>query len=484
MEILFLEGGKNEKFTLHLRGKFFVNYMELFNKIINREEKIAIVGLGYVGMPLAIAFAEKIEVIGFDINKNKIDLYKNGIDITEEVGNEAVKNTTAIFTSDENKLREAKFHIVAVPTPTNEDKTPDLRPVIGASEIIGRNLVKGSMVIYESTVYPGLTEAVCIPILERESGMKCGEDFKIGYSPERIDPGNKVNRLQNIVKVVSGMDDETLEVAAKLYELIIEAGVHRAESIKVAEAAKIIENSQRDLNIAFMNEIAMMFDKMDIDTQSVIAAARTKWNFMHFEPGLVGGHCIGVDPYYLIHQSEKLGYESKVIAAGRKINDGMGKFVAEKTIKKLIKSKKIISRARVGILGITFKANCPDIRNTKVIDIIDELKDYDVEIVVSDSFADKEEVKCEYGIDLVDFSEMRNLDAVILAVGHESYKMISFDEYRAMYRTHQLEGMANDEVAAAINTENESLHKFILMDVKGILNKKEAQINNFDYWRL
>ena len=298
--------------------------MNLYNRIIRGEEKIALIGLGYVGMPIAVAFAKKVKVIGFDLNKEKIKKYISGIDPTNEVGNEAIKNTTVEFTADENKLKEAKFHIVAVPTPVNQDKTPDLAPVIGASNIVGRNLTRGSIVVYESTVYPGVTEDICIPILEKESGLKCGVDFKIGYSPERINPGDKVHRLENIKKIVSGIDEEALEEIAKVYELVVSAGVHKASCIKVAEAAKVVENSQRDINIAFMNELAMVFDKMGIDTNEVIAAMNTKWNALGFRPGLVGGHCIGVDPYYFVYEAEKLGYHSQIISAGRKVNDGMG----------------------------------------------------------------------------------------------------------------------------------------------------------------
>ena len=303
--------------------------MNLYEQLVNREKKISLIGLGYVGMPIAVAFAKKVNVIGFDLNEKKIELYKQGIDPTNEVGNDVIANTSVEFTSDEFKLREAKFHIVAVPTPVNNDHTPDLRPVEGAAEIVGRNLTKGSVVVFESTVYPGVTEDVCVPIIERESGMKCGKDFKVGYSPERINPGDKVHRLETITKIVSGMDDETLDCVAKVYELVVDAGVHRAESIKVAEAAKVIENSQRDINIAFMNELSIIFNKMDIDTKSVLEAAGTKWNFLNFKPGLVGGHCIGVDPYYLTYKAEALGYHSQIILSGRRINDDMGKFVAE-----------------------------------------------------------------------------------------------------------------------------------------------------------
>ena len=324
----------------------------LYEKIVNREEKLSLVGLGYVGMPIAVAFAKKIDVIGFDLNEKKIELYKSGIDPTREVGDDAIKATKVEFTADETKLREAKFHIVAVPTPVNDDHTPDLTPVEGASRILGRNLTKGSIVVFESTVYPGVTEDVCVPILEKESGLKCGVDFKIGYSPERINPGDKVHRLETITKIVSGMDEETLDVVANVYELVVEAGVHRAESIKVAEAAKVIENSQRDINIAFMNELSIIFNKMGIDTQSVLKAAGTKWNFLKFYPGLVGGHCIGVDPYYLTYKAEMLGYHSQIILSGRRINDDMGKYVAENVVKKLIADDKAVRNARVAILAL------------------------------------------------------------------------------------------------------------------------------------
>ena len=369
-------------------------YKSLYEKLLNKEEKLSLVGLGYVGMPIAVAFAKKVDVVGFDLNAKKIELYKSGVDPTNEVGDEAIKNTTVEFTSDETKLREAKFHIVAVPTPVNQDHTPDLTPVIGASEIVGRNLVKGSIVVFESTVYPGVTEDVCLPILERESGLKCGVDFKIGYSPERINPGDKVHRLETITKIVSGMDEETLDEVAKVYELVVEAGVHRAESIKVAEAAKVIENSQRDINIAFMNELSIIFNKMGIDTKAVLAAAGTKWNFLKFSPGLVGGHCIGVDPYYLTYKAEQLGYHSKIILSGRTINDDMGKYVAENIIKNLIRADISIKNAKVAMLGFTFKENCPDTRNTRVIDIMNELAEYDVVPMVCDPVAGLVEVPC------------------------------------------------------------------------------------------
>lgn len=433
----------------------------LYEKIVNREEKISLVGLGYVGMPIAVAFAKKVDVIGYDLNAKKIELYKNGIDPTREVGDEAIKNTTVEFTADEAQLKNAKFHIVAVPTPVNDDHTPDLSPVEGASRILGRNLTKGSVVVFESTVYPGVTEDVCVPILEKESGLKCGEDFKIGYSPERINPGDKVHRLETIKKIVSGMDEETLDVVAKVYELVVDAGVHRAETIKVAEAAKVIENSQRDINIAFMNELSIIFNKMGIDTQAVLRAAGTKWNFLKFFPGLVGGHCIGVDPYYLTYKAEMLGYHSQVILAGRRINDDMGRYVAENVVKNLIAADKQVKNARVAILGFTFKENCPDTRNTRVIDIVNELKEYGISPVVADPQADAEEALAIYGIEFADMSEIKDMDAVILAVAHDEFKNITIAD-----------------------TDKMISGKKVLLDIKGILDRKEYEDAGYNYWRL
>ncbi|MDK2586312.1 nucleotide sugar dehydrogenase [Romboutsia sedimentorum] len=436
--------------------------MNLYNDILNRKEKIAVVGLGYVGIPLAVEFAKHVDVIGFDINEEKVSSYIDGYDVTKEVGDENLKNTSVEFTTDENKLKEAKFYIVAVPTPINSDKTPNLRPVIGATETVARNITKGSIVVYESTVYPGTTEEICIPILEKISGLKYGEDFKIGYSPERINPGDKINRLTTIVKIVSGCDVKTLDTVAKVYELIIEAGVYRAESIKVAEAAKVIENSQRDINIAFMNELAMVFNKMGIDTKEVLKAAGTKWNFLNFTPGLVGGHCIGVDPYYFVYKAEELGYHSQIILAGRKINDGMAKYVAENTIKSLIKADKKIKGAKVLVMGLTFKENCPDTRNTKVVDIIEELKDYGVDVLIYDPVADSDEAFSEYGIKLNSKDDLKNVDAVICAVAHENLKSINLE---------QLEGMYNEGSK-------------VLIDIKGVYDKVEAQNRGLIYWRL
>lgn len=439
--------------------------MGLYKDIIERKEKISVIGLGYVGMPIAVAFAKKVRVIGFDLNKKKIELYKSGVDSTNEVGNDEIKKTTVEFTVDEEKLKEAKFHIVAVPTPINSDKTPDLSPVESASIIVGRNLTKGSIVVYESTVYPGVTEDICVPILEEESGLKCGMDFKIGYSPERINPGDKIHKLENITKIVSGMDEESLNEIAKVYEIVIKVGVHRVSSIKVAEAAKVVENSQRDINIAFMNELAMVFDRMDIDTKEVIEAMNTKWNALGFTPGLVGGHCIGVDPYYFVYEAEKLGYHSQIILSGRKINDGMGKFIADAIIKKLILTNKVVKQAKVVILGITFKENTSDTRNSKVVDIIEVLREYGIKSIVVDPEADANEAKNEYGIELVDITEISNVDCIVLAVAHDSFKQLSWDEIDSMYG----------------NFDN---REKILVDVKALFNRHEIEQKGYSYWRL
>lgn len=438
--------------------------MRLFNKIQNTEEKIAVIGLGYVGLPLAVEFAKKYDVIGLDLNKNKLKQYMNGVDVTNEVGNEMVKNTTIKFTSDQSELKDCKFHIIAVPTPINTDKTPNLNPVIGASETVGRNLTKGSIVVYESTVYPGTTEEICIPILEKESGLKYGEEFKVGYSPERINPGDKINTLTKITKIVSGSDADALQEISQVYSSIIEAGVFEAESIKVAEAAKVIENSQRDINIAFMNELSIVFNKMDINTKSVLEAAGTKWNFLNFTPGLVGGHCIGVDPYYFTYKAEQLGYHSQIILSGRKINDDMGKYIASNIIKKMIKAKQEIDGARVAIFGLTFKENVEDVRNTKVIDIINELIEYGVEVVVHDPVANKEEVQEVFNISLCEKEELKELDAVVLAVPHNVFKEKDYDHnlLDSLYKN----------------------NKKVLIDVKSILNKKEYESKGYHYWSL
>ncbi|MGO1057698.1 nucleotide sugar dehydrogenase [Planococcus sp. FY231025] len=428
-----------------------------------KDVKVSVIGLGYVGLPLAVELAKKYDVVGFDTNQSKLDQYLSGRDVTDEVGDEALKNSTVIFTSQEDMLKNCNFHIIAVPTPINSDKTPNLDPVIGASKIVGRNLQKNSIVVYESTVYPGTTEEICLPILEEESNLVFGKDFTIGYSPERINPGDKVHRLTNIVKIVSGSDEVTLEKVASLYESIIEAGVHRAPSIKVAEAAKVIENSQRDINIAFMNELSMVFNKMDIETGAVLEAANTKWNFLNFTPGLVGGHCIGVDPYYFVYKAEQLGYHSQIILAGRKINDNMGKYVAENLIKKLIKSGNPIKGAKVAILGIAFKENCGDVRNSKIIDIINELKEYNVEVVVHDPLVSASEVNREYNLNIVSKEELRQVDAVVLAVPHK--------EFIENYSINDFNGFYNGK-------------EKIIIDVKGVLNKSEYQKENYVHWSL
>ena len=438
--------------------------MNLYEKLLSGEEKLSLVGLGYVGMPIAVAFARKIKVVGFDLNEKKIELYKSGIDPTNEVGNDVIKNTKVDFTADPSKLKEAKFHIVAVPTPVNDDHTPDLTPVEGASRILGQNLTKGSVVVFKSTVYPGVTEDICVPILEKESGLKCGVDFKIGYSPERINPGDKVHRLETITKIVSGMDEETLDTVAKVYELVVEAGVYRADSIKVAEAAKVIENSQRDINIAFMNELSIIFNKMGIDTKSVLEAAGTKWNFLKFQPGLVGGHCIGVDPYYLTYKAEELGYHSQIILSGRRINDDMGKYVAESMVKNLIKADIAVKGAKVAILGFTFKENCPDTRNTKVIDIYKELGEYGITPIVVDPAADADEAKRLYGITFDTMDAVKNMDAVIVAVAHKEF--LSLDK----------------EKISAFFDPNHS--KKVFMDIKGLFDRKEYLTEDYIYWRL
>lgn len=437
--------------------------LDLFEKLVSGEEKLSLVGLGYVGMPIAVAFAKKIKVIGFDLNEKKVELYRSGVDPTNEVGDEVIRNTSVDFTADASRLKEAKFHIVAVPTPVNEDHTPDLSPLEGASRLLGQNLTRGSVVVYESTVYPGVTEDICVPILERESGLRCGVDFRVGYSPERINPGDRVHRLETIVKIVSGMDEETLETVARVYELVVEAGVYRAESIRVAEAAKVIENSQRDINIAFMNELSIIFHKMGIDTKEVLAAAGTKWNFLNFAPGLVGGHCIGVDPYYLTYKAEQLGYHSQIILSGRRINDDMGKYVAESLVKNLIRTGAAVSGARVAILGFTFKENCPDTRNTKVIDIYRELGEYGITPMVVDPEADAEEAGQLYGITFQKLEDIRDMDAVIIAVAHASFRELSPERTASFFHPD---------------------HKVkVLMDLKGLFDRKEYQ-KDYLYWRL
>ena len=439
--------------------------MELYDKIINREANVAVVGLGYVGLPIAVAFADKVNTIGFDINEEKITNYKNGIDPTEEVGEEKIRATALQFTSEEKDLQKAGFIIVAVPTPVNGDETPDLNPVVGASKIVGRNLSKGSIVVFESTVYPGVTEDICIPILEKESGLRCGQDFKIGYSPERINPGDKVHRLENITKIVSGMDKETLEEIAPDYELIIEAGVYKAESIKVAEAAKLVENSQRDINIAFMNEFAMVCELMGINTKSVIDAMNTKWNALGFHPGLVGGHCIGIDPYYFIYKAKMLGYHSQIIAAGRKINNSMGSFVADAVIKSLIQADLNVRHANIYVFGITFKEDCPDIRNSRAFDVLKRLAEYGITTKVVDPAADKKEAKHEFGIELVDMEEVREADCLIFLVAHKQFKELQLAEVDALYN-------------------QQSSSKKVIIDVKSIFEANTFKDNDYIYWNL
>jgi len=438
--------------------------LDLYQQIVTKEANISLVGLGYVGMPIAVAFARQANVIGFDISEEKVNLYKQGIDPTKEVGNDAIRETTVQFTSDENELKKAKFHIVAVPTPVNSDHTPDLRPIQNASRTLGRNLTKGAIVVYESTVYPGVTEDICVPILEQESGLKCGVDFKVGYSPERINPGDTVHRLETIIKVVAGMDEESLEIISKVYELVVDAGVYKAESIKVAEAAKVIENSQRDINIAFMNELSIIFNKMGIDTKAVLKAAGTKWNFLNFSPGLVGGHCIGVDPYYLTYKAEQLGYRSQIILSGRRINDDMGKYVVENLIKNLIKANISVQDAKVAILGFTFKEDCPDTRNTRVIDIVEELKEYGITPMIADPVADIEEAKHEYGVTFNSMEEVKEMDAVILAVAHKEFMELSESEISAWFKS------SNDNK--------------VLLDIKGVLDRNEYEAKEYKYWRL
>lgn len=439
--------------------------MSLYERIVMGEEKIALVGLGYVGMPIAVAFAKKVKVIGYDLNETKIDLYKRGIDPTKEVGDEGIKATSVEFTSDERKLQEAKFIIVAVPTPVNTDHTPDLTPVIGASQIVGRNITKGSIVVYESTVYPGCTEDVCIPILEKESGLKCGVDFKIGYSPERINPGDKVHRLENIHKIVSGMDKQSLEEIENIYNLVIEVGTHPVSNIKTAEAVKVVENSQRDINIAFMNELAMVFDRMGIDTNEVVDGMNTKWNALGFRPGLVGGHCIGVDPYYFTYEAEKLGYHSQIILNGRIVNDSMGAYVADAAVKQMIAAGQAPKKSKVVILGLTFKENCPDTRNSKVDDIIKQLKIYGITPVVVDPWANAKEAMNEYGVELKSIDDAKGADCVIVAVAHDEFKKMSLSDLKGLYRE-----VLDDEK--------------VLLDVKGLYKIEELKASGMRWWRL
>ena len=442
-----------------------MDFNNIYSGLISGKEKLALVGLGYVGMPIAVEFAKHVQVIGFDINEKRINEYKNGIDSTNEVG-EAISKTTVDFTADSTRLKEAKFIIVAVPTPVNSDNTPDLRPVEGASKTVGQNLAPGTIVVFESTVYPGVTEDICIPIIEKESGLKCGVDWKIGYSPERINPGDRVHTLTSIVKVVSGMDEESAREIKKVYDIVIKAGTFPVSSIKTAEAVKVVENSQRDINIAFVNEVAMICDRMGIDTDEVIAGMNTKWNALGFKPGLVGGHCIGVDPYYLTNAAEKLGYNSQIILNGRKVNDSMGAFVADAAIKQMIEAGMAPKKANVVILGITFKENCPDTRNSKVVDIINRLKEYEINPIVTDAWADVDIAKHEYDVELVSFENLPKADCIIVAVGHNEFRSMSMM---------QLKGLFKDELA-----DDEK----VLVDVKSLYRKDELEASGMRYWRL
>lgn len=429
----------------------------MYNSIINKQKKIAVIGLGYVGLPIALEFAKKVPVIGFDINKERVKMMQNGIDPSQELEKEAFEGVDIKFTANEDDLKEANFFIVAVPTPVDIHKVPDLKPVLSASKTVGKALKKGDYVVYESTVYPGCTEEDCIPILESKSGLKFVEDFKVGYSPERINPGDKEHTITKITKVVSGCDAESLDNIAKVYEIVVEAGTFRAANIKVAEAAKIIENTQRDVNIALMNELSKIFDKMGINTFDVLQAAGTKWNFLKFFPGLVGGHCIGVDPYYLTYKAIGLGYKPEVILSGRRINDSMGAYVAQKLVQKMIKQEKQLIKTKVLVMGSTFKEDVADIRNSKVIDVIEELKSFSVNVDVIDAHAEKHEMKEEYGIDLLD-EPGKNYDAVIVAVNHKKYMDLDEDYFKS------------------ISTANP-----IVVDIKGIYRDKFKDI---DYWSL
>lgn len=440
--------------------------MTLIDKLITNEESLALVGLGYVGMPIAHAFAKKgLNVIGFDLNEAKIELYKSGIDPTKEVGDDEIKKTKIHFTADEGELQKAKFIIVAVPTPVNADHTPDLTPVIAASEIVGRNLTVGAIVVYESTVYPGCTEDVCIPILEKESGLKCGVDFKIGYSPERINPGDKIHRLENIHKIVSGIDQESLKEIKAVYDLVIEVGTHPVSNLRTAEAVKVVENSQRDINIAFMNELAMVFDRMHIDTNEVVDGMNTKWNALGFRPGLVGGHCIGVDPYYFTYEAEKLGYHSQIILNGRIVNDSMGAYVADKAVKKMIEAGQAPKKSKVVILGLTFKENCPDTRNSKVDDIIKQLNLYGIKPIVVDPWASERDAMHEYGVMLTKMEDVKDANCVIIAVAHNEFRSVGIKGIDKIF----INGKPSEKV---------------LIDVKGLYTVDELNQAGYCWWRL
>lgn len=440
--------------------------MKILERIREGKDFLAVVGLGYVGLPLAVAFAEKVKTIGLDIDQEKINIYQKGIDPTDEIGDEKIKNTTVQFTADSTRLKEARIIIVAVPTPINGDKTPDLAPVINASKMIGKNLSAGSIVIFESTVYPGVTEDICVPILEKESSLICGKDFKIGYSPERINPGDKVHKLENVRKIVSGMDEETVDNIAAVYGLIIQASVYKAPSIKVAEAAKLAENAQRDINIAFMNELAMAFDRMGIRTRDVIDAMNTKWNALGFHPGLVGGHCIGIDPYYFIYQAEMMGYHSQIIAIGRKINDNMGVFVTDNIIKKMIQSNINVKESNIYIMGITFKENCPDMRNSKAMDVCKQLTTYGIKVKVVDPIVDTTEFKRELNIELVNIKEVQNADCLVFLVAHQQFKDLRLEALESMFKPQAQQT------------------KQVLIDIKNIFKQKIIEKKGYSYWGL
>lgn len=442
-----------------------MEFNNIYQGLISGSEKLALVGLGYVGMPIAVEFAKHVKVIGFDINEKKVNEYKNGIDATNEIG-EAIRDTVVEFTADPTKLKEAKFIVVAVPTPVNEDNTPDLRPVEGAAKTIGQNISAGSIVVFESTVYPGVTEDICVPIIEKESSLKCGIDWKIGYSPERINPGDRVHTLTTIRKVVSGMDEESAREIKKVYDIVIKAGTFPVSNIKTAEAVKVVENSQRDINIAFMNEIAIICDKLKIDTDEVLAGMNTKWNALGFNPGLVGGHCIGVDPYYLTNISEKLGYHSQIILNGRQVNDSMGEFVADAAIKEMIEAGMAPKKAIVVIMGLTFKENCPDTRNSKVVDIINRLREYEINPIVTDSWADADIAKYEYKVELIAWEDVPKADCVIVAVGHNEYRSMSVMQLKALFKNE-----LQDE-------------EKVLVDVKSLYRMDELKASGMRFWRL
>lgn len=455
----------------------------LYQDLISGKEKLALVGLGYVGMPIAVEFAKHIKVIGFDINTKRVNEYRSGIDATNEVG-EAIKSTTVEFTDDPTRLRDAKFIIVAVPTPVNADTTPDLRPVESASTLVGQNLTSGSIVVFESTVYPGVTENICVPLIEQSSGLRCGIDWKIGYSPERINPGDSVHTLTSIIKIVSGMDAETTQEIQRVYNIVVKAGTFPVSSIKTAEAVKVVENSQRDINIAFMNEVAMICDKLHIDTDEVIRGMNTKWNALGFRPGLVGGHCIGVDPYYLTNISEKLGYHSQIILPGRKVNDSMGSYVADAAIKEMIEAGLAPKKAKVVVLGVTFKENCPDVRNSKVIDIIKRLREYEIKAVVCDPVADKDAVEREYGIKLIPLEEVAgSADCIIVAVGHKEYRSLSVMQLKGLFRGGGEAGKARGEAREAGEVGRDDGEK-VLIDVKSLYRIDELRASGMRFWRL